>query len=459
MKFRLISKETFRRAIMVVPILIAVAVTATLVRARKGPELRDLKEKASAVRVIGTPSVNLIPRALGYGYVVPGKSWQAVAEVSGKVTEISPLFKNGSLCKEGTVLLRIDTAKYELAIAQTEAGIQSIRAQLAELDSQEENYKTSLEIEEKSLELSRKDLDRRKQMFDKDGISASQYDQQRVGYYAQQTRVQNLKNSLNLIPANRKTLKANLAVNEAKLKDTELDLRYTVIKAPFDCRITDVKAELAQFVQKGQVLATADGTKTAEIAAQIPMHRMRNLMRASDQIRSFESIDMTKLREILGITATVRLKSGDLAAEWEAELSRIDATVDPQTRTLGVIVSVEEPYRQMIIGIRPPLVRNMFCEVELRGKAIPGTVVIPNSALHEGKVYVMNPENRLTVKTVTLDFPQTDFYAVKEGLTPGEQLIVSDLIPAIEGMLLEPQEDKELAERLVAQATGNSKVK
>lgn len=459
MKFKLISKETLKRVLIVIPIIIAVVVVANLVRARKAPERLDLKEKARPVRVIKAGAIDVVPRALGYGYVVPAQTWQAVAEVSGKVIEISPLFKKGSLCREGDVLLRIDPTKYQLAVAQTEASIQSIKAQLAELDSQEQNYKTLLEIEEKSLELSRKQLDRQKQLLDKNAISASQYDQERVGYYAQLTKVQNLKNSLNLIPANRKSLKANLALNEVRLEDAKLDLGYTALKAPFDCRITEVKAEKSQFVQKGQVLASADGTKTSEIEAQIPMEKMMNLMKSVDQRPSFSTMDMEKLREMLGITALVRLKTGDISVEWDAKLARIDATIDSQTRTLGVIVAVEDSYEKIVFGVRPPLVRNMFCEVELKGRPISGTLVIPRSALHEDSVYVVNSESRLEKKAITLDFPQTNFYAVKAGLNPDEQVIVSDLIPAIEGMLLEPSEDEELSKKLIAEATGNSEVK
>ncbi|MDM8549693.1 HlyD family efflux transporter periplasmic adaptor subunit [Desulfobacterales bacterium HSG2] len=459
MKLKFISKETLKRITIIIPIIISVIIVSGMVRARKGPERLDLKETTRTVRVIKTQTTDVIPRAIGYGYVVPAQAWQAVAEVSGKVIELSPQFKKGSVCRKGTVLLRIDPAKYKSAIAQMEATVQSIKAQLAELSAQEKNYKSSLEIERKSLALNKKELDRHKQLFRKGTISASKYDKERLSYNAQRTKVQNLKNSLNLVPANRKVLKANLALNQVKLKDTRLDLEYATIKAPFNCRITDVKVEMAQFVQKGQVTATADGTKTAEITAQIPMHKMRNLVKSASRPVSVTGMDGTKLREMLGITAVVRLKTGDLSSEWDAKLSRIDATIDPQTRTLGVIVAVEDPYKKMIVGTRPPLARNMFCEVELKGRAIPGKIVIPRSALHDGHVYVMNAEKRLVRKKVGIDFPQTNFYVVREGLEAGEWVIVSDLIPAIEGMLLEPQEDKAFSEMLVAEAAGESGVR
>jgi multidrug resistance efflux pump len=98
-------------------------------------------------------------------------------------------------------------------------------------------------------------------------------------YNTQLTKVQNLKNTLNLIPATRKKLQADLARNQAQLAEAKLDLENTTIKAPFDCRITEVKVEKSQFVQKGQVLAVADGTDAAEIRAQVPSYKMNHLVK------------------------------------------------------------------------------------------------------------------------------------------------------------------------------------
>ncbi|MCP4352211.1 MAG: hypothetical protein GY795_42675 [Desulfobacterales bacterium] len=457
MKSKIIS--ILKKIIAVIPIIIAIVIVSAMVGARKGPEVLDVSEKAHAVRVIKTPATDVEPRAVAYGYAVPGQAWQAVAEVSGKVAEISPMLKKGALCREGTMLIRIDPAKYKLAIAQTEASIQSIKAQLSELDSQKENYKALLGIEQKSLGLSKKDLERQKLLLQKDTIAPSKYDKERVSYYTQLTKVQNLKNSLNLIPANRKSLQANLALNQVSLENARLDLEYTTVKAPFDCRITEVNVEKAQFVQKGQVIALADGTKTSEITAHIPIGKMMNLMRSDKQLPSLRDMNMSKLRKMLGITAVVRLKSGDVSVEWDAQVSRVDATIDPQTRTVGVIVSVEDSYEKVVLGARPPLTRNMFCEVELKGRVIPQTVIIPRSAFHDGYVYVADSKNRLKRKKITTDFPQTNFYAVKEGLDKDELLVVSDLIPAIEGMLLEPREDIELREKLIAEAMGKTEIK
>jgi multidrug efflux pump subunit AcrA (membrane-fusion protein) len=437
--------------------IIASGITATLMLMAKGPERTDGQEYTRSVRVITTQALDVVPRVIGYGYVEPGQAWQAVAEVSGKVVELHPRLKKGGYIKEGEVLLRLDPSKYDLAIAQKEASIESINAQLAELDINEKNLETSLKIEKNTLTLSKKELERQEQLLEKKMIARSVYEKQEQTYNAQLGKVQNLQNALNLIPANRKTLNANLTVNQIALKDAKLDRQNTKIAVPFDCRITEVKIEIAQFVQQGQVVVKADGIKTAEIRAQIPTEKMRNLAKSWDQ--DFSLADIEYLGERVALKVLVRFNVGDFSTEWDARFVGADAAMDPQARTVGLIVVVDDPYAKVKVGERPPMVRNMFCEVELSGKSIPETVVIPRSALHDGAVYVVNSQNRLEKKSVTLAFSQTNFHAIEGGLNVGELIVVSDLIPAIEGMLLQPIADEDLAATLIAEATGEGEVK
>jgi len=147
---------------------------------------------------------------------------------------------------------------------------------------------------------------------------------------------------------------------------------------------------------------------------------------------------------------------------WDARVARIDSLIDPKTRTVGVIVAVDEPYKRATSGVKPPLVKGMYCEVELRGKARPNSLVIPRSALQgdgdETSVYLVGPDSRLVRRPVLVDFLQSDFAVIRGGLTAGERVVISDLIPAIPGMLLIPKIDKAAARSLMDSATGRGLV-
>lgn len=121
---------------------------------------------------------------------------------------------------------------------------------------------------------------------------------------------------------------------------------------------------------------------------------------------------------------------------------------------MGIIVAVDQPYRQAQVGRRPPLIKNMYVEVELRGTPRPGAVVIPRAALRGNQVYVVGPENRLEFRAVEESFTQASFVVLRSGLEPGERVVVSDLPFAAEGMLLRPEPDPVVSASLVAEATG-----
>ena len=45
---------------------------------------------------------------------------------------------------------------------------------------------------------------------------------------------------------------------------------------------------------------------------------------------------------------------------------------------------------------------------------------------------------------------------ISEGVRPGERVVVSDLVPAVAGMLLAPEVDEALSEEILAGAGGES---
>jgi multidrug efflux pump subunit AcrA (membrane-fusion protein) len=117
------------------------------------------------------------------------------------------------------------------------------------------------------------------------------------------------------------------------------------------------------------------------------------------------------------------------------------------------VVAVDEPYEKIIPGRRPALVRGMYCEVELQGMTREGRLIIPRSALHDGHVYLLDADQRLQRRAVEIDFAQSTFICLKSGLNEGDILVVSDPVPAIEGMLVEPVVDNDLRQSLIQEAT------
>jgi len=452
--------ETHRkRLLFFVPVVLGALVLALALTGRTPPVRMAAVEAATSVRVITVSEVTLVPRAIGYGNVQPGRIWEAVAEVGGQVLEVHPQLKKGAIVAKGEILLRIDPTDYRLAVAQTEADIMAVKARLKELDAKEKNARQSLDIEQRSLDLSNRDLERKRKLLQQNTVSQAAVDQEERNVLVRRQSVQVHQNTLNLIPAERDVLKAELAQKESRLTGARLNLERTTITAPFDCRIAEVYVEETQFAAQGKVLAVADDIGVSEVSAQVPMGRLINLIPIGTALPDLAAGIMSRLPDMFGFAAVVRLSGGGVKAEWEARFTRVSDTVDPETRAVGVIVAVDDPYRQAVPGKRPPLSKNMFVEVELRGRAQAHRIVVPRSSLHDGAVYVATPENRLDIRSVEVSFTQTDFAVIRSGLTPGERIVVSDPVPAIGGMLLAPVPDPETEAALIAEAEGRGSVR
>ncbi len=459
-----LKKGVLTSLLIAPPVVIGLAVLAWQLSGRKAPEQAEAEEGARPVRVIEATAGDFVPRALGYGYVQPGSVWEAVAQVAGKVVYRHPDLERGRLLAAGSELLHIDPANYELAVARIEANVAAVKAQLDELEVRRANTESSLEIIRRTLALAEQDLARKRKLVAKGNISQTAVDEAESAVLNERRQIQDLQNQLNVLPAEQRVLEANLALNHAQLEEAQLELERTVIRLPFEARIAEVLAEATQFVSVGQKLAVADSIDVAEVTAQIALNHMRPLVPTGLDVSSLSAEEISAMPQRWVFSAEVRLVAGDFATSWQARFDRISDMVDPQTRTLGLVVAVDEPYRSAIPGQRPPLTKNMYVEVEIRGAPQPGRIAVPRVAVHRGPgggdvVYLANPEDRLAFRAVVLGPTQSDFVIVADGLEGGERVVVSDLIPAIEGMLLAPRLDEALEKALAAQSSGTGELR
>jgi len=152
------------------------------------------------------------------------------------------------------------------------------------------------------------------------------------------------------------------------------------------------------------------------------------------------------------LSAKVRVGSVGDGAVWDARVKRVSDTVDPDTRSIGLIVSVDKPYASVRPGIRPPLVKGMFTEVELCAPPVPDQVLLPRSAVQGGRIKTVSSDNRLVLTPAEVAYQVDDIVVLKSGVDAGTKVIVSDVSPVIEGMLLKPVEDADVTESLVRAA-------
>jgi membrane fusion protein, multidrug efflux system len=435
--------------LILVPVAAALAATVYLVAHKPGPAEKQTEEAVQTLRVIPAPVVDLVPRAQGYGVAEPVQVWEAVAEVRGRVTATHPNLQPGQLIKKDALLVRIDPTEYRLAKARLEANLAETRAKIAELTQNEANTRQIIAIEQQSLALSQKMLERKQQIVARNAVSRDEVDREEKSFLAQKQALQHLKNTLALIPSQRRALLATLDLHQAGLEQAQIDLEKTQIHAPFDCRLADVTIEPGQFVGAGQALFKAHGTGATQVNARFRMEVLRHLLGDKTDGLLQPGLDTHIFTQLFADIATVvTLQNNDWSVQWEARIDRVLESVDPGTREIQVMAVVDNPYGTAIPGERPPLMPGMFCHVALTAPARPGQVVLPRTAVHDNFVYLVSPDNRLEKQPVTVDFAQSEFVVISSGLSGKEMVVVSDPAFAITGMKVQPVMDDDLLQRL-----------
>ena len=399
------------------------------------PSAKEVTPKTTPVRVITLGPVPVVPRVSGYGTVSPSREWRAVARLEGEVIWTSEKLANGLLAEAGEELMRLDPSGIELVLAQ-------IDAQISAIDVKDETVRASLTISEAEFEISRADLVRQKDLAGRGAVPQTAVDKAVRQDLASRSNINTLKNQLALNEAERKVL---MAQRNISLRD----LGYTSIKTPYAVRIGQVSAETGQYVSRGQVLVAAEGLKSVEIAAQIPIGRMAPLMRDPQQPR---------MTGPTGLEAKVMLRSPVRMIEWAARVARVGDQIDPRTQSINIVVVVDEPMEQVASGEKPPLRRNMFVEVELRAKE-RNSIVIPRAVLRDGAVFVVNDKGKLEKRNVQIAYAVDSIAVVANGLVAGDRLVVTDMDVATPGKSVKPVEDKALMARLARVALGQDVAK
>ena len=396
-------------------------------------------QKQRLVEIQTLEKREITPKIIGFGVVKPKFIWQSIAEVSGKVIFKHLNLEKGEILPNKLEVLRIDPFDYELSLIQVLADLSASQIKLTKLSQEKENITNTLNIEKQRLTLTKKEFSRQKNLLKKRLASQSNVDQQNQTVLSQQKLVQDMTNQLALYSDERKLAKAEIKIQEAKVQEAQRLLDKTHIVLPEMVRIAEVNVEKNEAVNLQKVMIIGHGIKTMEIEAQVSIHDMKILAKS---LYKYSCNDLNAI--IPGanhLDASIELNIGQLKAKWQAKVARISGTIDSTQATIGVILEVEQDYTQLISKGVPPLINGMFVQATIEGQKQLHWVV-PERALHENNIYLMNKKHRLDILPVTVLFRRQTQVAISGEIHTGDKLILNDLLPAIKGMSLKESKVK-----------------
>ncbi len=447
---------------LILPLIVVVALALVIFKVKSKPPIEhdELQFPIKTVEVITLKKIAFRSRAIAYGNVEPAVLLKAKTEVSGKISYIHPSLKKGASLAKGTVVLRIEPTTFEFSLDQSKAGLASSQSSLTQLEVEETSTRRSVEIAEHNLQIGEKELDRFRSILERQLISRSAVDAEEQKVLQLRQQVEDLQGKLAGFSSRKAAIQAQIKQSKTQLAQSKDTLGRAEIRLPFDARIGEVLVEKGEYAAVGSVLFEALGTQAVEINAQLPVRQFYPLIMGGET----RSINLQKPEDLqiefskLQLKANVRLVGNDASiAKWHGELLRISESIDPERDTIGLVVVVNNPYEKVIPGKRPPLLKGMYAAVEIsaRPKAM---LVLPRKAIHQGRVYIAKANNQLEIRPVNILHKQGQLVIVGGGAKEGERIIITDVIPVIDGLPLKPVMAREYEKQLARDALGEENI-
>ena len=296
------------------------------------------------------------------------------ARVSGFIDKLH--FRDGQVVNVGDLLFTIDKRPYEIAVESAEAEVARNKAQ---------------------VELAELQVKRGASLISSRTITDAEYDQRK---------------------ANLDIAKAQLKSAEAAVRQAELNLDWTDVRAPLAGRISDRKVDAGNLIQGGQQGATLLST----IVTLDPIRFVFDVSE-SDYLRYtrlYLSGAMASSRDSLN---PVRIRLAD-ESEWTrtGKVDFVDNTLSPRSGTMRTRAVVENKNQLLTPGI--------FGRVQLFGGEYDA-LLIPDSAIVSDQarkiVFTVGDNNVVQAKPVILGPLVDGLRVIRNGLAATDNVVLDGL--------------------------------
>ncbi len=367
--------------------LAAVAIASASVLANCGEAQKQAAPPPPKVTVAKPIQRTIVDQDEYVGRFVPVDVVEVRARVSGYLDQIH--FTDGQIVKQGDLLFTIDKRPYQNTLDQARANLQTAKSNVAFTQS---------------------DLARGQQLVRERTISEQIYEQ----------RAQAFRNA-----------QASVAASEAMVRQAELDLEYTELRAPIAGRIGDRRVTQGNLVMGG----TGGTTLLATIVSIDPI-RFEFTFDEGALLR-YQRL-ATGRGEVAGLGGTpVRLK---LLDETDfVHPGRVDFVDNVIDRASGTIRG-----RAQLSNADGLFTPGMFARVQVPASAPYQALMLPDAAIATEQarkfVYVIGQDDIARLRYVMLGQVVDDLRVIKDGLADGERVVVNGLMRVRQGQKVTPEE-------------------
>ena len=336
------------------------------------------------------PTKRLIAETDEYvGRFVAVDSVEVRARVAGYLATVH--FRDGQFVKEGDLLFTIDRRPFEATLAQAQASLAQAKANLA--------FTTS-------------DLERAQRLVGGAVITQQTFDQR-----TQAMRV----------------AEANVAAQEAAVRQTQLDHEFAELRAPVSGRIGDRRVTPGNLVTGG----TNGNTTLLTTITSIDPIRFEFTMDEASYLHYLRLAGEESAAANRGINLPVKLKLIDEARfSHLGKMDFVDNAIDRASGTIRCRAEVPNPDARFTPG--------MFARIQVAAGTPSEALLVPDVAIGTEQVkkfvLVVDAENIARTKYVTLGQAVDDLRVIAAGVQADDRVIVNGLVQARLGAKVTPQE-------------------
>ena len=329
------------------------------------------------------------------------------AQVSGYL--IKQNYKEGDVVKKDQVLFEIDPREYQAALAQTKSALQQSKATL-------EQAKAEVSRQEARWDTAKANLKRIRPLAEQNAVSQKDLDDAVGLELSNRSAVEAAKAAV--VAGEAQILGAQAAVEKA-----QLNLGFTKIISPIDGIAGIAKAQIGNLVGPGSI---------EELTTLSTVNPIKCYVSLSEQ----EYMQSMEKREKQAAKISLELILSDGSTyPYKGEVAFADRQVDVRTGTIRVATLFPNPQNLLRPG--------MFSRIRAEMGRKKGARVIPQRAVTEVQgrymVAVVNPENKVSIKSVKVGQRFGQLWVIDEGLQTGEKVVAEGTQKVRDGMVVNPK--------------------
>ena len=339
-------------------------------------------------------------------------------------------FTEGTVVKKDQVLFTLDKREFEAQLQQAKAQLAKAQADLAfaKDNATVETAKANLDIAKAKLFKAETDEKRLKPLAEKRAVPQQDYDNAVANLDGAKADVGARQASLNTAQVNQKSSieQAEAAVQAAKasIAEAELNLGYCTIRSPIEGLIGKRNVDPGNLVGKGEPTLLDTVSSIDPIRVYVSISEAEFLRYLSPQ-KMAERKQPASLELILG--------DGTLYP-YKGRVVFADRAVDVKTGTLSIVAEFPNPEAVLRPG--------QFGRVRAAAETAENAILVPQRAIQEiqgsKSVLVVGPDNMVALRTITPAGSAGEYVIVRDGVKPGERVIVDGLQKARPGAAVNP---------------------